>query len=695
MGEAEGKGAGRGALPESLHPTLAAAGGEGAAAGPAPALTGGKGAGVPKGAGKGVPPPPQLPGKGTGKGALPAPPPTAAKGAGKGRGKGALIPPPPQGLRRTAPLSGTAATPPAELRAPAGSACLRTHQALRSAEGTVWEGLDLWGAAGEGVLECAVVDAERLQALWGPLPEPPLPMGGIQARRQRVPEALLRPVEIAVRAQRLDPDLVRRGLMEDSGALSAEQADVLFRAVVPRVQESEPHLRLIVEQRGAASLSRAEAVLWTLAELPALEARTRVIREQHFVDDDLQQVQQWVNAAEGVVTMLKESKPLRTVLQTILAVRNILGQSGHPGYSVAHTFDGLPQERLPRHRPTLVDPVTGEFVPVDLHWFREHNPSVLTLAAEMLESTHESRCRLRFLRMLAVGRCVKEEAACRLVWSFLDDLQESPRDAMQQLAQCSSSLCNRDLVEEMGRRAMQFRHLATRELAVLRGHPSMDPTSSFARQLDAIGMRFADVLQAYDDGCHTVADTAVKLCRLGGGPGGLAQRGSPASFDGSAAVLRSLRILGAHLGQEMADACAKRRQHALAVSARAGGTHSTVKLRRHWAPVDTSGHTVVVTSDPDIVRQLRWRPALELQDGPEGGSPAGQGGPAEAGEGGEEARAREEREDFVQRVGNLIHGGVEGVYRRDPVTGRWGRRLDGVDGTGGSDILLGGPRPDI
>uniref|UniRef100_A0A7S4R988 Uncharacterized protein n=1 Tax=Alexandrium monilatum TaxID=311494 RepID=A0A7S4R988_9DINO len=393
--------------------------------------------------------------------------------------------------------------------------------------------------------------------------------------------------------------------------------------------------------------------------------------------------------------MLKESKPLRTVLQTILAVRNILGQSGHSGFSVAHTFDGLPQERLPRHRPTLVDPVTGEFVPVDLHWFREHNPSVLTLAAEMLESTHESRCRLRFLRMLAVGRCVKEEAACRLVWSFLDDLQESPRDAMQQLAQCSSSLCNRDLVEEMGRRAMQFRHLATRELAVLRGHPSMDPTSSFARQLDAIGMRFADVLQAYDDGCHTVADTAVKLCRLGGGPGGLAQRGSPASFDGSAAVLRSLRILGAHLGQEMADACAKRRQHALAVSARAGGTHSTVKLRRHWAPVDTSGHTVVVTSDPDIVRQLRWRPALELQDGPEGGSPAGQGGPAEAGEGGEEARAREEREDFVQRVGNLIHGGVEGVYRRDPVTGRWGRRLDGVDGTGGSDILLGGPRPDI
>mmetsp|Transcript_60918 Transcript_60918/g.178077 ORF Transcript_60918/g.178077 Transcript_60918/m.178077 type:complete len:699 (+) Transcript_60918:55-2151(+) len=666
-----------------------------------------------KGAGKGAPPgpPPQfpvaatgagkgVPTKGKGKGLPPGPPlpeaidGVAGKGKGKGKGKHKGLPPPfgPPPPPRGHPSFGGdgIATPPQELLAPPGAVPLRSHRVLRSAEGTLWEGLDLWGTRGSGVLEFAVIDVERLQRLWEEMPEPPMPREH-QARHQSLPGRLLQSVEIAVRAQRLEADLVWNGLMENAEVLSPDQAEVLYTVVLPAVREAEPHLRLIVERRGALNLSKAEAVLWTLANMPLMELRMRIVQEQHHVDEEVQQVQEWVAAAQEVVDTLKESRPVRTVLQTILAIRNILGQRGHPGYTIPGTLDSLSQERLPRHSTTRLDPITGEPMPVDLAWFRENNPSVLTLAAEMLESTHENRCRLRFLRMLAVGRLIREDGPLRIIWSFLDDLHESPRDALPLLAKCSSGLCSRDLMEEMTRYAVKFRHLVSQEISILSRHPSVAPTSLFSRQLAAISLKFANALEAYENGCQALSATAMQLCSLGGQS---AISTNAARFDGAASVLRSMRLLGSRLGQEMSDICDRRRQQARANVLGAGRSAGT-GLRRRWAPVDTSGHTVLATSDPDIVRQMRWRPVLTDEADPAGEGQtesAGDDMPGEESESPEAVRARQEREASLRHFSNMVHGGAEGAYRRDPITGRWGRRLDGMDGTAETEIMLGGPR---
>jgi len=691
--------AGRGAAPAGPPPAKGI--GKGAPPGPPPAPAAGQGAAPAKGAGKGPPPPPA---KGAGKG---APPPPPAKGAGKGPppagkgvGKGFGVPPAPPAVPPAPPAGkgkgksrGLPAAPPEELVAPASAATLRPNRALRSAEGTLWEGLDLWGTTGEGVLAGTVIDVARLQQLWGPMPEPPAP--AVRPERHiGLPPRLLQQVEIAVRAQRLEAGRLRRALTEDLSLISEEQAQALYNVILPSIAEAQPHLQIAVRERGAENLSNAEGVLWMLSGVPLLEPRVRLAHEQYRMDDDTRYARHCVDAAQGVVNMLKKSRPVRTVLQTVLVVRNIMSQIGDPGFATS-SLDRLLLERLPRQRMTQVDPVTGEPVPIDMNWLREQNPTMLTLTAEMLESTHEHRCRLRFLRMFVLGRRIKADEPCRIIWSFLDDLHESPRDAMPLLAECTSSLCNAELVEELSMQAMYYRQLVTRELPGLQNHPGTDPTSLFSRQLDQLGVRLADALQAHDDGCAAISDVAADLCRLGGET---VRRGATESFKCAATVLQSLRVLGQRLGQEMAEVHLRRRQ--MAATADLVGAGRSATRRRHWAPVDTRGHTVVTTSDPDIIRQLRWCLRLADEDGNvgPGQTPAGQPGDASegGGQGGEEARAkeeraREEREAALRRASDLFHGGAEGVYRRDPITGRWGPRLDGVDGTGGEALNLGGP----
>merc|ERR1719210_334911 len=91
------------------------------------------------------------------------------------------------------------------------------------------------------------------------------------------------------------------------------------------------------------------------------------------------------------------------------------------------------------------------------------------------------------------------------------------------------------------------------EIAMLRRDPSVDPASLFRQQLDAMGARFEEALQAHDDGWAAISATARDLCRLGG-------ERSSASFDVAAMVLRSMRFLGTRLDQELPDVRERRRQ---------------------------------------------------------------------------------------------------------------------------------------
>lgn len=402
-------------------------------------------------------------------------------------------------------------------------------------------------------------------------------------------------------------------------------------------------------------------------------------------------MQEWVDQAASVARQLGSSPSLRTVLQTILAARNILSQKGCPGYT-ASSLEHLSSERLPRHAPSSVDPLTGEVVPVSLTWIQEHNPSVLTLVSEMLIKTHEHRCRLRFLRMFAIGRLVSIDTLRRQIWSYLDDLHESPWDALALLGNCKRGLCDRDRLDDMSGQAMKFRQILRQDFVHLQEHTSfqnqaVNPHSAFSTQILQLQARFANALQICDDAVEAMTDTAVHICRLGGNHAVLGTR----SFEAAGDILQSMRYLGLTLREEMLKCQAKRCARAVAVL-RSSRCHDKPTVR--WAPVDTRIHQLMVTVDTDLIRQFRAEGGSK-SDGPHGSGVQEMDAQGAGGEQENEKMKTKKEEEVHAAFYDAIHSGPEGVYRRDPLTGKWGLRADGVDGTHSAVINLGGPRPDL
>jgi len=117
----------------------------------------------------------------------------------------------------------------------------------------------------------------------------------------------------------------------------------------------------------------------------------------------------------------------------------------------------------------------------------------------------------------------------------------------------------------------------------------------------------------------------------------------------------------------------------------------TVERRppKKWSVVDTRDPALRATTDPDLIRELR----------DPGYGQRGVGSDSrEAVQDGTAAKTADDTDTHASKnlvVGpkiHLIHGGMDGVYKRDPVTGKWGARLDGVDGTTSVELMLGGPR---
>jgi len=403
--------------------------------------------------------------------------------------------------------------------------------------------------------------------------------------------------------------------------------------------------------------------------------------EWYALEEDVADALRRAQEATDIAEELRASRPLRTVLQTILVVRNILGQQGCPGYT-AKSLEHIYCERLPRHAPTTWDPVTGLPVAPAESWIRENTPTVLLLVARMLEATHARRCRLRFMRMLAVGRFLKSgENICRITWSYLDDLHESPRDAVTLLRKCNMGICDRDLAGMIVQHVRRLRRLQAQELSWLR---EGTVEGLFADQIAELRVRVAEAIQAVEGCGERAAEAAAQFCHLAGETRA-AQATGAACFDTAGAMLSSLRCLGQRLHVELAGVQEEEsrrrlaRQPASASSrARAGGRSRT------WEPVDTS-HLILATRDPELIRELR-------------GGRQGAAAPAPAPEGPRQptqAKAKAEAKAKVTQpalFANLMHGGQEGQYRRDPVTGKWGPRLDGLDGTCATELMLGGPQ---
>eukprot|EP00933_Yihiella_yeosuensis_P000536 TRINITY_DN10083_c4_g1_i1.p1 TRINITY_DN10083_c4_g1~~TRINITY_DN10083_c4_g1_i1.p1 ORF type:complete len:640 (-),score=109.54 TRINITY_DN10083_c4_g1_i1:309-2228(-) len=628
-----------------------------------------------KGMGKGM-------AKGKGPPAPPAPPPSIPIGAaalcckGKGKGKCTCS----SDRRRK-----IGHRPPSDLLAPTSSVLLRNNPALESAKGTVWEGLDLWGQPGAtNILEGFKMDYAALARLWEPMAAPPILAAPVVPRRNFVlPARIQQQVEIAVAGAHLTPQLVQRALTEDMGILSAEQATVLYNVIVPCVPEADAIIRGYVQQHGDTFLNRAEATMWALSRIPLVEVRASLLVRRHFLEEEQTEVSQTIQKIASTLANLQSSRPFRTVLQAILATSNILSQKGFEGYCFK-SFTGLQNHRISRHAPTTFDPETGELIPISLEWAKANNPSILALVAGMLEKTHEYRCRLRFLRMLAVGQLVQSESVCRKVWSYLDDLAESPRDALMVLAECKASVCSTDLLEDLQARAMEARH-SLRDLSQLKQAEVSRSQATYSLQVSELKASLEQLLELCTEALEVLDASASDICRLAGQTVRGAQT---AKIKAAGEIFHFLRVLGSNLEKEMLDVQRKRVQHDAHVDFSSSDRHV-----RKWQPVQVD-HLLLSTRDPDLIRQLRHGQTLGDTASGNSTSAAQQNGRSllESSAGNEDSDDTSSPAPDPPMYVDLVHGGLEGKYCRDPATGRWGQRFDGMDGTSAVELQLGGPR---
>lgn len=596
----------------------------------------------------------------------------------KGIGKGTLPPPPGKGKgkARSVESSGKLLAPPPEFQAPIDASILRLEHALPSAEGTMWEGLDAWGRpCSDVVLEGLRIDRQLFSALWAPMPAPPVQAAAVAAQRQLLPADLSRRAEIAWKVAKLTPQLVETALTRDMNAITQEQAFLLYHELYPVALQATGLLSAAVNRSGEDSLRPAEALLWRIVNIPLAEVRAKLLAEQYVLDEELDFVKVRVEKVQWIVSMLASSRAVKTVLQAILAARNILGQQGHEGYGIK-SFINISHQRLSRNLPPSVDPVTGALIPVSLDWIHANNPSVLTLAAEMLETAHVYRCRLRFLRMVAIGNTFRSEHLCKLIWSYVDDLKESPRDALGFFSECSGFVCNSELHTDVVRQSMKLRFTLNRDFQLLEQSPSVDVRSNYYEQLMALRRRVAESLETCNDYCTALEVGADNLGRLAGQR---VQLSSGRAFDNASDILSSLKFLGQSLERELQEVQRKRRVEAATATA-----DRDIGEVRRWQKVDTARHLLMKTNDLDLIRQLRRELLVPAT------APAASEAPA-APEVSEAPAAAVE----ATVVYSALHGGIEGHYTRDPLTGHWGRRCDGLDGTTALNLNLGGPSPSL
>eukprot|EP00747_Dinoflagellata_sp_TGD_P130026 gnl/TRDRNA2_/TRDRNA2_174770_c5_seq1.p1 gnl/TRDRNA2_/TRDRNA2_174770_c5~~gnl/TRDRNA2_/TRDRNA2_174770_c5_seq1.p1 ORF type:complete len:685 (+),score=109.58 gnl/TRDRNA2_/TRDRNA2_174770_c5_seq1:32-2056(+) len=659
-------------------------GGKGGAPGPPPAAKG-KGPGPPppllsgslsaqqppaKAAGAAPGPPPPRPPPAEGKGAAPGPPPprlptAGGKGAGKGAATAAPGPPPPPGgsdaARRPhdrAPEAAKKATisPPAHLVAPQGAPTIRVQKRLlgeRAAEGTLWEGLGMWGPdqlLGRPALDLTVVNVDALREQWSLSLQP---RDVTQAQTQSVrsqrtlPGSVLFCVEVTSFRQNFTPELVRRALTEDMDALSSEQAEALSK-LAPYVDQFGVDLRNLVPVRGQDAFVPAELLIWNIACIPEGANRARLLADRVKIPSEVCRVERQVADLELAAKSLWESKPLRSILQTILAVRNILSQEGSPGFSIS-SLQNLKNERV---LPALAPDATSR------------SPSVLSMVVSMLEATQGARCRLRLLRILWIGRMLPTEQTASLVWSFLgDDLRASPWDALPLLQECwrTCTLMSYEMLSELHSLESVARTLASRDFG------AAGTSDVWKDQLAEFRAATATAVDTVRSCRSRFSSAGSKLARLVGevqGPSSV--QPNSRQWQATEHALKHLHILGRDLTQER-EVLRKARMQQRARSL-AQQTDGPV---RSWPAVDTSAHLLAYTTDPDLVRSLKLSSAGPSTD-------ANRTAVAKAKEAGAAIEAKKQAQAKAKANQDLLHGsGPEGSYKRCPTTGRWVNSLRG------------------
>lgn len=525
---------------------------------------------------------------------------------------------------------------PLHLLAPDGVALLHVHNALPKAAGTLWEGLNPWGTLRDQPLAGFAIDYDSIREQWAPPTTiPAMP----KATAERLDRRAHLDVNVAIVACKLTPELVRSGMQADMDLLSEEQTEILAAQVVPHLTEAAGVLAAQVARNGVMTLNRAEALLWAIADFPSGATRLYLLASRHKLEGEIASTMQHVMDTETLVDRLRSSQPLKSLLQAILAIRNVLAQRGCEGFQLRD----LSRLRSERGRGIT----QGGF-----------SPSVLALAAETLEATHARRCRLRFLRMMAIGRALPKDCLRRKVWAYVDDLGPTPWDVLPLLGDCRGSLCDESAAMTFAQRRRDARQLLSSYIPQVEhavAHGAVATSERWQGQLMEFRARAVDAENLFRDGGERLVAASASLRSL------FAIQCPPRHASSQTAdALNVLRGLGQELAKERASLDARRSEREMLARGDLGG-----RCARKWATVDTTVIQRLATSDPDIFRAL-------LAPSPNAGcSDRGKQNTAKS-------KASDKAHSKVKAGPvpyiDLAHGGIEGEYVRCPFTRRWVRR---------------------
>mmetsp|Transcript_83429 Transcript_83429/g.152619 ORF Transcript_83429/g.152619 Transcript_83429/m.152619 type:complete len:730 (-) Transcript_83429:43-2232(-) len=563
--------------------------------------------------GKGKGPPPK--GKGKGKGKAPLPPSQKGQPLPKGKGKGKA--------------SGSQRIPPPEHLLAPGPQRVRLHHHLTlNCEGTYWQNLSPWEAHSPEVLECTSVDTDELLRQWQIAMAAPAVHAPVWVPRGAInDQSSLRHLQLMVKSRGLTPEIVTRGLTEDFEALNVDQAFTLDCIGRQCFDVWVGQIRAFVQMRGVDALLPEEAVLWAMETSPAGRHMADFAFQYFTLQTEVASVTDKIDKIIGLLQELESSRVLRTLLQTVLIIVNTMSQEEHKAFSLSE-LSFVTDARLSQRASTL-----GKLI------------------AENLEVTHMRRERLRFFRMLAVGRVPIANSARRRVWSYLDDLKESPWDVVPLLQRCREFL-----------RLDQFQELLQNDLwDVERLQRNLGRFLRNERQVTDL-RRCAARIQEQVQGLTVSADAAqLRLDRfkaeleaavshfgalfMGGNRGG---NSNARRFEDARGLLRGLVDFGSRLELEMVQ-----------IEKRRLAQRGHVANRDGWPVVDTNYYVKHVTMDLDLRRSLHAPPV-----------PRNKLQVAAASKSTEAAAAAVKKSD-AKPFAHILHGGQDGEYRRDLETGKW------------------------
>lgn len=546
--------------------------------------------------------------------------------------------------------------PPPHLAAPANAPLLRVYGPLPKANGSLWDGLSRWGAEHSASsvkdankthlfaepLDGLVINYDLLREHWHGTPST-VPAAPTAPTRQQgvVDDSIVFLVEVTMRAHQLSPALLRRALTEDFDALSSEQAQALALSVAPFVPVTEGDLRMEVARRGKGALRPAEAVLWAVANVHHGMQRSMLLGLRAKLPEEEEHMRSRVDRMEEFAESLVRSRPLRTVLQLLLILRNVMSQQSHEAFSM-ESLAGLNNERVPSLSA-------------------EHRDSnTMKLLVNMMDATHANRRQRRILRLFAVGRLAPTNTTRKIVWQFLEEKPESPWDVLPLLQACETKLADGEVVSLIRQHRLELSTLLLHRVVEVR-QGALDTRASGLwlqqlRDLEAqivVGVEFAAGLAVRAE--EALERLAVLLSAK------QTQRYPRIALncEPTAAALRGLRVFGAALEAERARRGAEKARAA----AKAGRVHSHSSHVRAWTEVDTRGVALLHTCDLDLMRLLTGTPTGTAAHAPR--APVG----AKA-VNSPKANAEVQLSPHSPHS-HLLHSGLDGVYIRCPLTGQW------------------------